>query len=273
MNPDEFSLRRNIITSRSTNRMIAPNYIGSSSSNLDQYNDISEKRLVWKHGVKPSITRANIVGNIFSSILRSFHGFFTIPSFIPTLTWFSKMPLNSLALPSSGPKFTGTLFGRKRGYISFVIQENPQSEPILLLELAISTCTLVKEMSSSNGLVRIALECERVSKSRGQQRVKLFKEPLWTMYCNGKKYGNAVSKGCGESDWYMLSTIRNVSVGSGVIPIEKRSIGDALEGDELMYMRARFERVVGSKDSVAFYMLNPDGGNGGPDLSVFLLRI
>jgi uncharacterized protein (TIGR01570 family) len=40
---------------------------------------------------------------------------------------------------------------------------------------------------------------------------------------------------------------------------------------ELMYMRARFERVVGSRDSEAFYMLNPDG-NGGPELSIFLLR-
>ncbi|KAF6176581.1 hypothetical protein GIB67_034443 [Kingdonia uniflora] len=151
--------------------MLAPNYIGSSSSNLDQYINISEKRLVWKHGMKRSITRANIVGNFFSSILRSFHGFFTIPSFIPICTRLSKKPSNSLALPSSGPKFTGTLFGRKRGYISFVIQENPQSEPILLLELAISTCTSVKEMYS-NGLLRIALECERVSKSRRQQ-VKL----------------------------------------------------------------------------------------------------
>ena len=45
------------------------------------------------------------------------------------------------------------------------------------------------------------------------------------------------------------------------------------EGD-VMYMRARFERVVGSRDSEAFYMMNPDksssssGINGGPELSV-----
>jgi uncharacterized protein (TIGR01570 family) len=44
-------------------------------------------------------------------------------------------------------------------------------------------------------------------------------------------------------------------------------------------MRARFERVVGSKDSEAFYMMNPDsssssnGINGGPELSVYLLRV
>lgn len=41
---------------------------------------------------------------------------------------------------------------------------------------------------------------------------------------------------------------------------------------ELLYMRARFERVVGSRDSEAFYMINPDG-NGGPELSIFLLRM
>jgi uncharacterized protein (TIGR01570 family) len=47
-----------------------------------------------------------------------------------------------------------------------------------------------------------------------------------------------------------------------------------------MYMRARFERVVGSRDSEAFYMMNPDSGGGsnnngggGPELSVYLLRV
>ncbi|CAI0552624.1 unnamed protein product [Linum tenue] len=39
-----------------------------------------------------------------------------------------------------------------------------------------------------------------------------------------------------------------------------------------MYMRARFERVVGSKDSEAFYMMNPEDGSGGPELSLYLLR-
>jgi hypothetical protein len=46
-------------------------------------------------------------------------------------------------------------------------------------------------------------------------------------------------------------------------------------------MRARVERVVGSKDSEAFYMINPDdgsdnGGRGGDsaaaELSIFLVR-
>ena len=51
---------------------------------------------------------------------------------------------------------------------------------------------------------------------------------------------------------------------------------------EIMYMRAKFDRVIGSRDSEAFYMINPDcsssgdGGkfnSGGPELSIFMLRI
>lgn len=94
------------------------------------------------------------------------------------------------------------------------------------------------------------------------------------MYCNGRKCGYAVTRKCGESDWHVLRTVQRVSVGAGVIPVVDdggKSATSSSEG-ELLYMRARFERVVGSRDSEAFYMLNPDG-NGGPELSIFLLRI
>lgn len=97
------------------------------------------------------------------------------------------------------------------------------------------------------------------------------------MYCNGRKCGYALSRTCGDLDWHVLSTVQSVSVGAGVIPLledggnGRKGGGVGSEG-ELMYMRARFERVVGSRDSEAFYMLNPDG-NGGPELSIFLLRI
>ncbi|CAH8355048.1 unnamed protein product [Eruca vesicaria subsp. sativa] len=43
-------------------------------------------------------------------------------------------------------------------------------------------------------------------------------------------------------------------------------------GGDVMYMRAKFERIVGSRDSEAFYMMNPDS-NGAPELSIYLLRI
>ena len=54
----------------------------------------------------------------------------------------------------------------------------------------------------------------------------------------------------------------------GVLPGIEEGGGEG----EVMFMRARFERVVGSKDSEAFYMINPDGV-GGPELSIFLLRV
>ncbi|CAN0907815.1 Protein MIZU-KUSSEI 1 [Linum grandiflorum] len=131
-----------------------------------------------------------------------------------------------------------------------------------MIELAVSTASLVKEMSS--GLVRIALECEKSDRSG-----KLFDEPVWSMYCNGRKCGYATARGrCSEVDTRVLTTVRTVSVGAGVIPTTTVACG----GGELMYMRAKFERVVGSRDSEAFYMMNPDG-NGGPELSLFLLRL
>ncbi|ESQ52882.1 hypothetical protein EUTSA_v10016988mg [Eutrema salsugineum] len=179
---------------------------------------------------------------------------------------------------SLGRRVTGTLYGRRRGHVTFSVQYDPRSDPVLLLDLAMSTATLVKEMSS--GLVRIALECEK----RHRPGTKLFHEPKWTMYCNGRKCGYAVSRGgaCTETDWRVLNTVSRVTVGAGVIPTTAKSIDDddvsgggyggGTELGELLYMRGRFERVVGSRDSEAFYMMNPDK-NGGPELSIFLLRI
>lgn len=158
--------------------------------------------------------------------------------------------------------------------MTFAVQDDPRSEPALLIELAISTSALVREMSS--GLVRIALECERGAAqpnqaARGKHAPKLFMEPAWTMYCNGRKCGYATTRACTEFDWHVLGTVQSVSVGAGVIPMVENRTGSGSEG-ELLYMRAKFERVVGSRDSEAFYMLNPDG-NGGPELSIFLLRL
>lgn len=91
------------------------------------------------------------------------------------------------------------------------------------------------------------------------------------MYCNGRKCGQTVSRNCVESDWYLLSVVQNVSAGAGVVPCKRGLSNNGTEGD-LMYMRGRFERVVGNRNSEAYYLMNPDG-NGGPELSVFLLRI
>lgn len=170
---------------------------------------------------------------------------------------------------SMGSSVTGTIFGRRRGRVHVALQTDPRAPPALMVELAAySTDALVREMSS--GLVRLALECEKTpAHTVGERRrAALVEEPTWRAYCNGRKCGYAVRRECGAEEWRVLRAVEPVSVGAGVLP---DGAGTAGEGD-LMYMRARFERVVGSRDSEAFYMMNPDG-NGGPELSIYLLRV
>ncbi|CAK7326491.1 unnamed protein product, partial [Dovyalis caffra] len=178
------------------------------------------------------------------------------------LTVFSKS--RSAHHSGLGTRVIGTLFGYRRGHVHFAFQEDAKQNPAFLIELATPTSVLVREMAS--GLVRVALECE---KKPGKKAGKLLEEPLWRAYCNGKKCGYATRRECRPEDWKVLKAVEPVSMGAGVLP------GDEAGGSEigeLMYMRARFERVVGSKDSEAFYMMNPDG-SGGPELSVYLLRV
>ncbi|CAM0953633.1 unnamed protein product [Alopecurus aequalis] len=172
-----------------------------------------------------------------------------------------------------GARLTGTLYGHRRGHVNLAFQTDPRACPALLLELAAPTAALVREMAS--GLVRIALECERAKNPGGGGGRRLLEETVWRAYVNGKSCGYAVRRECGGADWRVLRALEPVSMGAGVIPAA--SCGGS-EGD-VMYMRARFERVVGSRDSEAFYMMNPDssssssGINGGPELSVYLLRV
>ncbi|KAG2687149.1 hypothetical protein I3843_09G039400 [Carya illinoinensis] len=279
MKHQEFTLQRTTSTARSTRRILPSNHTRSSSSFPPEADEISDNLLIAKQYSPISLHRDRDQNpptgkpqytKKLSSLLRSLLSLLSFPPILPTCKWLS-IPSQLSLNPSIGRKVTGTLFGLRRGHVSFAVQLDPRSEPLLLLELAMSTSSLVKEMSS--GLVRIALECEKVSPANQPGRFrKLFQEPTWTMYCNGRKCGYAVSRACGEFDWHVLGTVQSVSVGAGVIPVVddgKKSGGS--EG-EMLYMRARFERVVGSRDSEAFYMMNPDG-NGGPELSIFLLRI
>ncbi|KAK8593596.1 hypothetical protein V6N13_042836 [Hibiscus sabdariffa] len=264
-------LQRSSSYSKSSRNKINPSkFPRSTSFTIPENQEISHKLLVPSPRARPasssSIHRLHTVNSGFSSLLRSLLKIIAFPNFIPASCKWLTLPTHLSITPSLGRKVTGTLFGHRRGHVSFAVQDDPRSEPVLLLELAMSTASLVKEMSS--GLVRIALESE---KGHGRTR-KLFHEPVWTMYCNGRKSGYAATRTCTESDWHVLSTVQSVSVGAGVIPVvEDAGKGGGSEG-ELLYMRAKFERVVGSRDSEAFYMLNPDN-NGGPELSIFLLRI
>ncbi|RCV39470.1 hypothetical protein SETIT_8G227200v2 [Setaria italica] len=81
------------------------------------------------------------------------------------------------------------------------------------------------EMSS--GLVHLTLECEKTE----------------------AKCGFAVRRECGADEWRVLGAVDPVSVGAGVLPSRRRGSSAWL----------------GSRNSEAFYMMNPDG-SGGPDI-------
>ncbi|KAE8735746.1 Protein MIZU-KUSSEI 1 [Hibiscus syriacus] len=146
--------------------------------------------------------------------------------------------------------------------VILAIQENSRCLPVLVLELAINTGKLLHDMGL--GLVRIALECEK----RPYEKIKILEEPIWTLYCNGKKTGYAVKREPMDEDLMVMQMLHPISMGVGVIPAEETENPDS----ELMYMRAHFERVVNSRDSETYYMMNPDG-NSGPELSIFFVRI
>ncbi|XP_021897402.1 protein MIZU-KUSSEI 1 [Carica papaya] len=157
----------------------------------------------------------------------------------------------------------GTIFGHRKGHVWFCIQHDRLStKPFLLLELSIPTYQLVREMRS--GLVRIALEC---SGRPDLASCPLRSIPVWTMYCNGRMIGFALRRKPSEENRQMLKTMQSMTVGAGVIPSGFGSPGS----EEVMYMRANYEHVVGSSDSESFHLINPDECPG-QELSVFLLR-
>ncbi|KAF6175659.1 hypothetical protein GIB67_022661 [Kingdonia uniflora] len=201
------------------------------------------------------------VFRVFRSVFRS----------LPIMAPICKLPTMHGSFPDihshrhvAGTRITGTLFGYRKGRVSLSIQETPKCLPTLVVELAMQTNVLQKEMGS--GMVRIALEGE---KRQEKERMKLLEEPIWTMYCNGKKTGYGVKRDASEEDLNIMELLKAVSMGAGVLP----GICD-IEGPdgELAYLRVHFERVVGSKDSETLYMLSPEG-NSGPELSIFFVRI
>lgn len=200
---------------------------------------------------------------------KVFHVFRSVFRSLPIITPVCKFPTLPMGIPDthrtiSGARVTGTLFGYRKGRVSLSLQETPRCLPTLVVELAMQTSVLQKELSS--GMVRIALECE---KRPDKDKTKILDEPLWTMYCNGKKSGYGVKRDASEEDLNVMELLKAVSMGAGVLP--GNSDVEGPDG-ELAYMRAHFERIVGSKDSETLYMLSPEGNNG-PELSVFFVRI
>ncbi|XP_061366789.1 protein MIZU-KUSSEI 1-like [Gastrolobium bilobum] len=195
----------------------------------------------------------------FRSIFRSF------PIIVPSC----KMPVmngnrsNDMFI-HGGTRITGTLFGHRKARVNIAFQENAKCEPFLLLELAIPTGKLFQDMGM--GLNRIALECE---KHQNNEKIKIVDEPIWTLFCNGKKTGYGVKREPTDDDLNVMQLLHAVSIAVGVLPNE---MSDPHDG-ELSYMRAHFERVVGSRDSETYYMMMPHDGNNGPELSVFFVRV
>ncbi|XP_062154190.1 protein MIZU-KUSSEI 1-like [Alnus glutinosa] len=165
---------------------------------------------------------------------------------------------------TSSTAVIGTLFGYRRGKVRLCIQTSSKlpTNPILLLELAVPTTTLAREMRG--GVLRIALECASATPA-----CSLLSMPVWTMYCNGRKVGYAFKRQPSKADMDALRVMSAVVVGAGMIS------GKELDGDdEVMYLRANFERVCGSSDSESFHLIDPHGSIGvDQELSIFFFSL
>ncbi|KAE8676182.1 putative AGAMOUS-like 18 [Hibiscus syriacus] len=132
----------------SRNKINPSKFPRSTSFTIPENEEISDKLLVPRPASSsPSVHCLRQVNSFgFSSLLRSLLKIIAFPTLIPA-------PCN------------------------FAVQDDPRSEPVFLLELAMSTASLVKEMSS--GLVQIALEEEErvrsdklVGLARAEHRAK-----------------------------------------------------------------------------------------------------
>ncbi|KAF7099302.1 hypothetical protein CFC21_100947 [Triticum aestivum] len=176
-------------------------------------------------------------------------------------------------------RVTGTLFGRRKGRVALALQETPRSLPSLVVELALQTHALLRELGNPAG-ARIVLETERRRGGTGdvpKRAPPLLDEVAWTMFCNGRKTGYAVRREATDYDLTVMETLRAVSMGAGVLPVAAGAGGGGSSGsaadEEVAYMRGCFEHLVGSWDSESLYMVTPQGGGTGPELAVFFVRL
>ncbi|KAE8794777.1 protein MIZU-KUSSEI 1-like [Hordeum vulgare] len=169
----------------------------------------------------------------------------------------------------------GTIFGSRSGRVTFCVQRDPAVPPPFLFELSVPMQSLAAEMAS--GLLRIALECHRSSSSAAGENAAAAAggssrpRNVWTASCNGRDAGHAVRRPPTEWERGVLQSMRTMTAGVGALPAAA-----AQEGidEEVMYMRATYERVVGSKDAVSYHLISPRTAGDSPpqELSLFLLR-
>ncbi|KAL6626423.1 hypothetical protein ACP70R_030149 [Stipagrostis hirtigluma subsp. patula] len=166
---------------------------------------------------------------------------------------------------------TGTLYGHRRARITIAFHESPASPPDLLLEIGVPTAKFIQDVSAA-GMVRVTLECDKQQQSHpaveAPARRLLLDEPVWAAEVNGDSVGYASRREATEQDERVMQMLYATSMGAGVLPAD---MSDPADG-ELTYMRAHFDRVVGSKDSETYYMHNPEGSATGPELTIFFIR-
>ncbi|KAF5464098.1 hypothetical protein F2P56_014206 [Juglans regia] len=180
------------------------------------------------------------------------------------------------AFSTSSTTIVGTIFGFRHGKVRLCIQTSYNStNSVLLLQLAVPTTTLAREMQGS--ILRIALEStatrQGFSSTTAGNSCSLLSMPVWKMYCNGRKVGFAVKRQPSKADMEALRVMSadHVVVGAGVI-----SGKELQREDELMYLRANFERVCGSANSESFHLIDQDGSStsstGQELISIFFFR-
>jgi len=181
--------------------------------------------------------------------------------------------------------------------VSLSLQQNARCQPTLIVELALPTHALLRELGAHAG-ARIVLEVEKraehgggdasagvpdgneaiaaVGEGGGTNGFRhshddgwVLEELMWTMFCNGKRVGYAVRREPTEEDIAVLETLWAVTMGGGVLP--GRSDVDGPDG-EMAYMRGSFEHTVGSRDSESLYMVGPPGSDC-PELAIFFVRL
>ncbi|KAK6934013.1 Protein MIZU-KUSSEI 1-like, plant [Dillenia turbinata] len=215
---------------------------------------ISLQQSVHKRGFTKPQKMLRHVRNVFRSLPIITPPAWKLPGLLGAATGSRRIEDGTV---KGGKRVTGTIFGFRKAHASLAIQEKPKCLPLMLIELPVPTEKLLQELGA--GFMRIALECQKQ-----EQKKRIVDEEVWTMYCNGAKLGHSVKREPNEEDLNVMKLLHTVSMGAGAIPSEAE--------DELTYMRAYFQRVVGSNDSETYYMMNPDG-NDGPELSIFFVRI
>ncbi|CAN6333566.1 unnamed protein product [Urochloa humidicola] len=191
----------------------------------------------------------------------------------------------------------GTIFGRRAGRVTFCVQRDAAVPPPFLFELSVPMQSLATEMGS--GLLRIALECHRPSGGVPHDGVgggggagagtaaagEGASRNVWKASCNGRDVGYAVRRRPTDCDRCVLESMRTMTTGVGVLPPTvvafegpKHNDGNLQDGSggcgEVLYMRATYERIVGSRDAVSYHLISPGNAGSSPpqELSVFLLR-